>query len=90
MYLIEFVTELIELDVESLEDPLVTEIKQTIEYTPMCTDDTSSSSILKSTRNFITFDKEGVGRYSVTSAILASEEDSPCKTKICNKFRSVT
>ena len=65
---------------ESLEEPLVTEIKQTIEYTPMCTDGITSTSILKSTRNIITFDKEGVGRYSVTSAILASEEDSPCKS----------
>ena len=53
----------------------------------MCEDDVSSASILKSTRNFITFDKEGVGRYSVTSAISNSAEDSPCKTKICNKFR---
>ena len=72
---------------EGFEQPLVTEIKQTIEYIPVCTNDISSSSILKTTRNFITFDKDGVGRYSVTSAILTSNEDSPCKTKVCNKFR---
>ena len=76
-------------DVEGFEEPLVTEIKQTIEYIPVCTNEISSGSILKSTRNFITFDKDGVGRYSVTSAILSSDEGSPCKAKMCNKFRSI-
>ena len=74
------------LEVESREELLETDIKQTIEFSPSCNID-SMSSILQSNRNYIIYDKnEEVARYALTSSIVSNSEKSPCKDFGCNRF----
>ncbi len=75
------------LEVENRQDLLVTEVMQTIEYAPLCKGDMMLASTLKSSRNYIVFDKkEGVARFALTSAIKSSLEETPCSQFNCNKF----
>lgn len=76
------------IQIEGQEEEIVTDIRQTIEFVPVCKSFSGGqSSNLKSSRNYIVFDKkEGVARFALTSSISSSDEDSPCNDFNCNRF----
>lgn len=77
------------LTMEPTNDALVAQITHTIDYEPGCLNDLRivRSSVLKSARNFIVYDKkEGVARFALTSQIKSIDDSAdPCQAMNCNK-----